>query len=126
MARLLIDCGADVRYVGSACPATPWNAHDAEWLRGLVTQLTQSHEAARERPWQVTDAPADYIDSMLKAIVGIEIPISRLEGKWKLSQNRLPQDREGVINALSEQRAQGDPGSAAMLREMGVVSVKPA
>jgi transcriptional regulator len=99
---------------------------DAEWLRGLVTQLTQSHEAARERPWQVTDAPADYIDSMLKAIVGIEIPISRLEGKWKLSQNRLPQDREGVINALSEQSAQGDPGSAAMLREMGVASVKPA
>jgi transcriptional regulator len=90
---------------------------DGEWLRQLVTRLTQSQESPREKPWAVTDAPADYLDTMLKAIVGIEIPIRRLQGKWKMSQNRLPQDRDGVINALV---AQGDAASLAMLQAMGV------
>lgn len=88
---------------------------DAEWLRGLVTRLTVSQESHRAQPWQVTDAPLDYIDTMLKAIVGIEIPIARLQGKWKMSQNRLAQDREGVIAALT---ASGDVASLAMLDEM--------
>jgi transcriptional regulator len=88
---------------------------DAEWLRQLVTRLTASQESRLEQPWQVTDAPPDYIDAMLKAIVGIEIPVRRLQGKWKLSQNRLPQDREGVIKALE---SQGDEASAAMLKAM--------
>lgn len=99
---------------------------DVEWLRGLVTRLTQSQEASRVRPWQVTDAPADYVDAMLKAIVGIEIPVRRIEGKWKMSQNRLPRDRDGVINALT---SQSDKDSAAMLRAMevaGLSGVKPA
>ncbi len=90
---------------------------DAEWLRALVTRLTESQESLREKPWQVTDAPSDYVDTMLKAIVGIEIPIRRLQGKWKMSQNRLPQDREGVIDAL---QAQGDAAGSAMLDAMGV------
>jgi transcriptional regulator len=88
---------------------------DAEWLRTLVTRLTVSQESQREKPWQVTDAPADYVDTMLKAIVGIEIPISRLQGKWKMSQNRLPQDRDGVVKAL---QAQDDDASQSMLRHM--------
>ena len=88
---------------------------DAEWLRKLVTRLTRSRESLREKPWQVTDAPPDYIDAMLKAIVGIEIPVRRLQGKWKMSQNRLPQDREGVIESL---QAQGDAQSLAMLDHM--------
>jgi transcriptional regulator len=88
---------------------------DVEWLRGLVTRLTQRQESPREKPWQVTDAPADYIDTMLKAIVGIEIPLTRLQGKWKMSQNRLPQDHAGVINALE---TNADAASVAMLDAM--------
>ncbi|MBM3342578.1 MAG: FMN-binding negative transcriptional regulator [Betaproteobacteria bacterium] len=88
---------------------------DVEWLRDLVTRLTVSQESQREKPWQVTDAPADYIDTMLKAIVGIEIPITRLQGKWKMSQNRLPQDKAGVIANL---QARGDAASRAMLDAM--------
>lgn len=73
---------------------------DAAWLRDLVTRLTNNQESVRLAQWQVSDAPADYVNTMLKAIVGIEIPIRRLQGKWKMSQNRLPADRAGVIAAL--------------------------
>jgi transcriptional regulator len=73
---------------------------DAEWLRAFVTRLTDTHEAASKVPWQVTDAPADFIAKMLPAIVGIEIPIRRIEGKWKVSQNRPGPDREGTIAGL--------------------------
>jgi transcriptional regulator len=76
--------------------------HDAEWLRGLVTRLTHRFESGREAPWQVRDAPAAFIEKQLGAIVGIEIPITKLIGKWKVSQNRPPQDREGVARALGE------------------------
>lgn len=85
---------------------------EAEWLRSLVTRLTQSQESRRDEPWQVSDAPADYIDAMLKAIVGIEIRVTRLQGKWKMSQNRLPKDREGVIMGLE---SRNDESSRAML-----------
>ncbi len=88
---------------------------DAEWLRTLVTRLTRSQESSRAKPWQVTDAPPDYINTMLKAIVGIEIPVRRLQGKWKMSQNRLPQDRDGVIAGL-EQR--GDETGRALLQAL--------
>ena len=85
---------------------------DAEWLRKLVMRLTESQESPRAKPWHVTDAPSDYIDTMLKAIVGIEIPLRRLQGKWKMSQNRLPQDRDGVIAGLEKR---GDAAGQAML-----------
>ena len=75
---------------------------DAAWLRGFVTRLTQRHEASRAQPWAVSDAPADYIDSMLRAIVGIEIVLSSLVGKWKVSQNRPVVDRAGVARGLRE------------------------
>lgn len=74
---------------------------DRTWLRGLVERLTNRHEAGRPGAWKVTDAPADFIDQMLGAIVGIEIPLTRLVGKWKVSQNRPAADREGVVKALS-------------------------
>ncbi len=73
---------------------------DAEWLRDLVTRLTSTHEAEFEEPWQVGDAPSDYVDGLLKAIVGIEIRIERLEGKWKMGQNRPPADRRGTVAGL--------------------------
>ena len=74
---------------------------DKDWLRDLVTRLTDRHEGTREKPWAVTDAPADYIDKMLPAIVGIEIHLTSLVGKWKTSQNRTPVDRAGVLDALT-------------------------
>jgi transcriptional regulator len=74
---------------------------EAPWLHSLVDRLTQARETPRERPWSVDDAPADYMDQMLRAIVGIEIPVERLVGKWKLSQNRLPADRQGVVEGLA-------------------------
>jgi transcriptional regulator len=73
---------------------------DREWLLDLVSRLTETHEAQFERPWKVADAPAEYVDGLLKAIVGIEIRIERLEGKWKMSQNRPPADREGTATGL--------------------------
>jgi transcriptional regulator len=84
---------------------------DREWLRAFVTRLTDRHEAARRDPWKVTDAPADYIDAMLGGIVGLEIPIARLAGKWKVSQNRPAQDQQGVVEGLSRD---GTPTASAM------------
>jgi transcriptional regulator len=75
---------------------------DAPWLHALVSRLTAHHESGRAAPWAVTDAPEDYIAQMLRAIVGIEIPVARLLGKWKLSQNRSAADREGVARALAQ------------------------
>lgn len=85
--------------------------HDAEWLRALVTRLTDAQEAGRRDPWRVTDAPADFIERQLGGIVGIEIAIRRLQGKWKVSQNRTPEDRAGVVAALRER---GDAGARVM------------
>ncbi len=73
---------------------------DASWLRGHVERLTNRQESAFDHPWSVSDAPTEFTDKMLGAIVGIEIKIKRLEGMWKASQNRSEQDREGVIDGL--------------------------
>jgi transcriptional regulator len=84
---------------------------DAAWLRRFVTRLTERHEAALPAPWAVSDAPDDYIEQMLGAIVGIEIEVSTLVGKWKLSQNRPAADRAGVVRGLKER---GDESSEAL------------
>ena len=75
---------------------------DADWLRAFVGRLTDRHEAPRDEPWAVSDAPDDYISSMLRGIVGIEIVLSSLTGKWKVSQNRSPADRAGVARGLAD------------------------
>jgi transcriptional regulator len=77
---------------------------DAERLRVLVTDLTNAHEAGRAAPWAVTDAPAGYIDTQLRAIVGVELAIASIEGKWKMSQNRDAADREGVRAGMAAER----------------------
>jgi transcriptional regulator len=84
---------------------------DREWLRALVERLTARYEADRADPWHVSDAPEDFVEGMLKGIVGLEIPIRHLEGKWKVSQNRPAADRAGVVAGL---RAAGGPARAAM------------
>jgi transcriptional regulator len=75
---------------------------DPEWLRANVSELTTIHEADQVDPWSISDAPADFIDSMLKGIVGIEIEITKVQAKAKLSQNRSEDDRDGVIARLLE------------------------
>lgn len=84
---------------------------DAGWLRAHVEALTDHLEAGREAPWAVSDAPDDYIQKMVGAIVGIEMPIARVSGKWKLSQNRSERDRAGVVDGL---RREGSASSAVM------------
>jgi transcriptional regulator len=74
---------------------------DAAWLRTLVGRLTARHESTQPAPWAVSDAPDDYVQQMLRAIVGIEIELTSLLGKWKVSQNRSQADRQGVAQALA-------------------------
>ena len=87
---------------------------DPEWLREVVVDLTDRHEAARsvEPPWAVTDAPGDFIDRQLRAIVGIEVQIESIEGKRKLSQNRSEADRLGAAAALASSPRLGDQAVA--------------
>ncbi|MBL0728814.1 FMN-binding negative transcriptional regulator [Piscinibacter sp. HJYY11] len=84
---------------------------EVEWLRGFVTRLTQRHESTQAVPWQVGDAPPDYLDAMLRGIVGLEIPLSSLRGKWKMSQNHPAANREGVARGL---RARGTEATATV------------
>jgi len=76
--------------------------HDEQWLLTNVEKLTNIHEAGSPVPWKVSDAPADFIRSQLRGIVGLEIPIRRLEGKWKVSQNRTERERNGVMEGLEK------------------------
>jgi transcriptional regulator len=78
--------------------------HETVWLLEHLSTLVTQHESRFERPWNIADAPADYIERQTGAIVGIEIPIRRLEGKWKLSQNRSEGDRKGVIEGLMQSK----------------------
>ena len=77
--------------------------HDDErYVRGVVARLTRTHEAAEPKPWKMGDAPPDYREAMVRAIVGIEVVIERIEGKAKLSQNKATPDREGAVQALQQ------------------------
>ena len=75
---------------------------DEKFVRGIVARLTRRHEATEPKPWKMGEAPADYLDRMLQAIVGVEIEVVRLEGKRKLSQNREARDVDGAVRALQE------------------------
>lgn len=88
---------------------------DAAWLHTLVGRLTTTHEANQAKPWAVTDAPPAYIDTMLRAIVGIEVELTALTGKWKVSQNRSAADRAGTVAGLA---AVAGDDAAAMAREV--------
>ena len=88
---------------------------DAERLRDLVRGLTDANERNRPSAWSVDDAPREFIDSRLKAIVGLRMPIERLEGKWKMSQNRPPADVAGAIDALLSSERQDDRSTAQIM-----------
>jgi len=85
----------------------PAVVQDKDWLRRHVTELTTQQEASEAQPWAVSDAPENYVDVMLRGIVGFRFAITRLEGKWKMSQNRVEQDWKGVVDGLNA-RASGD------------------
>lgn len=84
---------------------------DPAWVRAQLERLTAGYEAGRPQPWKIDDAPAEFIEKLLPAIVGIEIPVTRLLGKWKVSQNQPRMNRVSVENGL---RAAGDKNAAAM------------
>lgn len=88
---------------------------EPERLLKLVSRLSERHEQGRPQPWAVSDAPRDYIDSMLRAIVGFALPIRRLEGKWKLSQNRSSNDQAGVRTGLATSNNPRDHELAARM-----------
>ena len=79
---------------------TPRLIADADWLRGQVDALTRQMEEDRPEPWQVSDAPENYINAQIRGIIGVEIDITDLRGKWKAGQNKAPADRTGVAKAL--------------------------
>lgn len=91
---------------------------EAEPLLAIVSRLTERHEQGRGEPWNVTDAPRDYLDGMLRAIVGIRLPIARLQGARKLSQNRSEQDIAGVREGLSASPDYLDNQLAAHMRQL--------
>ncbi len=90
--------------------------NDDAWLRKQIEDLTKSREAQRAEPWAVGDAPEDFVAMQMRAIVGIEIAVLRIEGKWKMSQNRPEADRAGVIAGFREA---GDEAIAALVEERG-------
>jgi len=93
---------------------------DPERLRALVTMLTETHERGRPTPWAVSDAPEEYIRSQIAGIVGFELPIARLYGKWKMSQNRSAKDRAGVANGLELEGGAAGAAIAAIMKKRGL------
>jgi len=96
----------------------PTAVEDAEWLRRQIDDLTHSRESSRPEPWAVDDAPEAFVAAQVRGIVGVEIPIGRIEGKWKVSQNRPEADRRGVFEGFSEAGSSGE-AMAALVSERG-------
>lgn len=104
-------------YVVVQARGTPRLIDDAAWIREQIGELTASQENRRAEPWKVSDAPEPFIMGQIGAIVGVEIPIASIEGKWKVSQNRSAADREGVIEGL--RREQSNDEMARLVAERG-------
>jgi transcriptional regulator len=91
----------------------------ADWLRAHLERLTNIHEAGAATPWKVADAPEEYVSAMMKGIVGFELAITRLEGKWKASQNRSERDRLAVAEGLSRLGTEDSRAMKAMVERRG-------
>jgi transcriptional regulator len=89
---------------------------DRAWLRGFVERLTNRHEAGHREPWKVTDAPSHFIEKQLGAIIGLEIPVTQLIGKWKVNQNRPAKDRAGVVEGLLQEGHDSAVAMASLVR----------
>ncbi|VEG58455.1 transcriptional regulator [Mycolicibacterium aurum] len=95
-------------------------AHDdTDWLRDLVSMLTERHEQNRDQPWQVTDAPESYVSGQLAGIVGVELSITSVEGKAKMSQNQPDRNRDGVVAGLRTSSHPGDHAVAERVESFG-------
>jgi transcriptional regulator len=92
---------------------------DPAWLLQQITAITDVQEASRAEPWSVNDAPSDFLAGQLKGIVGIEIEITRIEGKWKVSQNRSEADRRGVAEGLRDMEAEAARHMAELVDKRG-------
>lgn len=90
---------------------------DAVWLRDLLERLTTRHEAGEPEPWQISDAPADHVEKSLRAIVGVEIPIERVIGKFKLNQNHPERNRRGIIEGLQRRGTGDDRALLALIKQ---------
>lgn len=90
-------------YVMVQARGKPRLIDDEGWLRDQISHLTHTQEHHRPAPWKMTDAPEDFITGLLKGIMGLEIPVERIEGKWKVSQNRSAADRQGVVDGLRQE-----------------------
>jgi transcriptional regulator len=90
---------------------------DDDWLRGLLRRLSEQHEAGSPAPWRIEDLPEAYLEGMVKGIIGLDIAVSRLEGKFKLSQNRPAADRPRVIAALEQGGDENSLAVAKLMRE---------
>ncbi|HEY3794774.1 MAG TPA: FMN-binding negative transcriptional regulator [Bradyrhizobium sp.] len=99
----------------------PRVVNDDAWLRRQIEDLTASREGLRAAPWNVDDAPAEFIVAQMRGIVGVEIPLSRIEGKWKMSQNRPEADRAGVVAGFREAGEAGEKIAAIVEERSGVV-----
>ncbi len=89
-------------YVMVQASGKPRFIQDRAWLLAHVEELTSTHEQGRAQPWLVTDAPEDFVERLLKGIVGIEIPLKKIVGKWKVSKDRPEVDKVGIIDGLRE------------------------
>jgi transcriptional regulator len=95
----------------------PRTIEDRDWLLKHVAELTDVNEASQPRPWAVSDAPAEYVGALARAIVGLEIEITRIEGKWKMSQNQPEPAREGVVRGLTAQADERSLAVAGLVRQ---------
>ncbi|WP_132141394.1 FMN-binding negative transcriptional regulator [Luteibacter rhizovicinus] len=106
-------------YIAVHAYGVPERFDDPTRLRDLLVRLTTRHEAATQsRPWSVDDAPSDYVERLLGAIVGLRIPIARIEGKWKLSQNRTADDRLGAASLLANRDGDDEQSIARQMRDI--------
>jgi transcriptional regulator len=104
-------------YVMVQARGRPRVIEDAAWLRVQIEALTSAQERGRSAPWAVGDAPEDFIEAQIKAIVGVEIEIAAIAGKWKASQNRPTADRLGIVGGLEELGDEASVAMAAIVRE---------
>lgn len=100
-------------YIAVHVQGTLKSHHDPQWIRAQLERLTNQMESTRAKPWSLADAPSDYLDKLIANVVGIELTVDRLVGKWKLSQNQPEANRAGVVAGLE---ADGDSTSVEMAR----------
>ena len=92
--------------------------HDVAWLRSHLGSLTDLNEAGRSDPWELSDAPADYLDAMMSAIVGLRLSVGRLEGNWKMGQKQQLENRWGAIDGLLASASTEDQAVALAMRQL--------